>query len=424
MANFFTKAFKGFSSYQEPLFPDSWNGSSFMSIGSFFGYDLGGRTLSKFLISYGRNPLVYMIIKRISTTTASLDRKFVDQNGDEIEGESELEMILQNPNREQGRAEFFEEIYEYFCSTGNVFIYGIEGVGMGFDLKVLNSSRMRLELDNMGKPLRWSYCDNMGREIPYELEEILHIKSSNIVEYKGSASYFGMSPLEAAWMIIKSSDEIFSAEASIFKNRGIIGILTNETDTPMLEPDRRELQTQFDKEVGGADQYNKIKISNTKLKYIQTGMSPTDLKLLEGILSKLRLLCSVFQMPSVLFNDNASSTYNNVVEAERGAHNNVYLPLGNKVDRELSIWLSNKLDLQEMMIIDRAMIEVLKASTNEVAMSLNNVPQNVAQRITSQMTRNEARSVVGLPELEDPILGAELVGDGKIMEESNGNQNG
>ena len=422
MANFFTRALKGFGNYDGPLFPERWGSEIFVSIGSFFSYDMGGITLTRFLKSYGRNPLVYMIISRIATTTASLERKFVNAEGEEIEGTSQLEEILNKPNDEQGREEFFEEIYEYFCSTGNVFILGIEGIGMGFELKILNSSRMKLKLDNLGRPLRWIYTDNLGNDIPYDLEEILHIKTSNITDVANAQVYFGLSPLEAAWKLIKSSDEIFSAEASIFKNRGIIGILTNETDTPMLEPDRRELQKQFDEEVGGADRYNKIKISNTKLKYIQTGMSPTDLKLLEGIMQKLRMLCAIFQMPSILFNDNERSTYNNMIEAERNAHNNAYLPLARKVDRELSFWLSEKFDIQEMMMVDRSMIEVLKASTNEVAQELNSLPTQVAQRAASVMTRNEMRNMIGLTDLEDEEQGSQLVGDGKTENEST-NQN-
>jgi HK97 family phage portal protein len=281
---------------------------------------------------------------------------------------------------------------------------------------------MRLKLDNSGQPETWLYENNLGNVIPYELEDILHIKTSNIVEVTNSSVYFGLSPLESAWCIVKSSNEIFSAEASIFKNRGIIGILSNETDVPMLDKDRENLQEQFDSEVGGADRYNKIKISNSKLKYIQTGMSPTDLKLLEGIMNKLRLLCAIYGLSSVLFNDNENSTYNNVLEAEKASFNNVFIPLAEQVDRELSKWLSKRLEIDENVIVDKTSIDVIKASTNEIAQALNNLSTQAQQRVIASMTRNEARDIIGLEELDSSVLGNELVGDGKIQPEIN-NQN-
>lgn len=419
MSNFFTKAIKGFNQTETVNPSDSrLNGSLFYQIGTFFGYNVGAKNLGAYLQAFGKNSLVYMIIHRISTNTAGIERKYEDENGEPIE-DSEIQKILESPNQYQGIQEFYETCYEYFLASGNCFIRFIEGVGMGFEMEVLNSSRMKLQLSPNGLPLRWIYTDNMGNDIPYELEDVLHVKTSNIVEVTNSGIYFGLSPLEAAWDIVKSSAEIFNAEASIFKNRGIIGILTNETDVPMLTKDRKELQEQFDSEVGGSDRFNKIKISNTKLKYIQTGMSPTDLKLLEGIMNKLRLLCSVYGMSSVLFNDNENSTYNNVLEAEKASYNNVFIPLANKFDREISKFLNDRLKLsrEEFVTVDKTSIDVIKASTNEIAQAINNLTPQAQQRIISAMTRNEARDIIGLAELIDTVLGNELVGDGKTEPE-------
>ena len=408
--NFFKKALKGiFDPSTNGSFP-SLNGSAFYQVGAFFGYDYGASELKKYLNAYGRNPLVYMIIHRIATTTAGIKRKVYNTNSGEEMISSVLGSIMESPNNEQGEQEFYEECFEYFLATGNVFIRIVLGLGMGAELRCLNSARMKLELNSIGEPLRWIYTDNKNKEIPYELDEILHIKTSNVVQVAESSVYFGLSPLEAGWMVVKSSDEILSAEASIFKNRGIIGILTNETDTPMLTPERERLQKQFQDEVGGSDRFNTIKISNTKLKYIQTGMSPTDLKLLEGIMNKLRLLCSIYGMSSVLFNDTTNSTYNNVIEAEKASYNNVFIPLANKLDREISIWLSEKLNVLETIKIDLTTIEVIKASTNEVAQALNNMSPLLANNVIANLTINEIRELAGLPARADgnvlPVLSA------------------
>jgi len=184
-------------------------------------------------------------------------------------------------------------------------------------------------------------------------------------------------------------------------------LLTNDTDVPMLKGEQEQLQHQFNKEIGGSEKYNTIKVSNTKLRYVQTGMSPTDLKLLEGIVSSLRLLCSLYGMPSILFNDNERSTFNNFEQAIKIAYNDVYIPLANKIDNELSSFLSDHLGVEENIKVDLTSIEVIKASTNELAQALNSLSPLVANRVLEQLTIDEIREIVDAGKVEggDRIAG-------------------
>ena len=362
--------------------------STFQVMGDFFSFGKSNSSADKFVKAFGENPLVYMIVNKIAFTSASIKRIVNDKNGNEIVNSRILELI-NNPNPSQGRIELLETINQQINITGNVYVRLIKGVGMGEELRVLPSNKMTIDVDSYGEVSGYTLERIDGSEITYPVEEILHIRTSNIVNIDNTNGYYGLSPLQAAWMIVKSSEEIFSAEASIFKNRGIIGILTNETDVPMLKKDRDALQEQFNNEVGGAERYNSVKISNTKLKYIQTGMSPTDLKLLDGILNKMRLLCSVFGLNSVLFNDQVSSTFNNVEEANRASYVDVYIPLANKIDRELSRFLNNALGIDEYLTIDRDSIDVLKTISKEHTDAIT------AQLLAGVIDLDEARDILG-----------------------------
>jgi len=365
----------------------SSNTSAFKVIGDFFNFGKGQNGSDKFIEAFGDNPLVYMIVNKISFTSASIDRIVNDSNGNRIENSKILDLI-NNPNKSQGRIEFLETINQQLNITGNAYIrYEKEGLYEG--LKVLPSNKMEIVIDNIGEVKGYNYTRIDGSEKFIKAEEILHIKTSNIVNIENTDGYYGLSPLQAAWMVVRSSEEIFNAEASIFKNRGIIGILTNETDVPMLGKDRQELQDQFNDEAGGSDRYNSIKISNTKLKYIQTGMSPTDLKLLDGILNKMRLLCSVYGLNSVLFNDQVSSTFNNVEEAAKSSFVDVYIPLANKIDRELSRFLNDKLSVEEYLTIDISTVDVLKTINKEHTEAIT------AQLEAGIIDEAEARDVLG-----------------------------
>lgn len=422
MANIFQKAIKGLLGGVSEGIVERLNGDAFYVIGNFFGYAAGNRNIGKFLKAYSRNPLVYMIIHKIGSTSAAIQRMVINPDNQEPidEKNSKIWQILSEPNQEQGYMEFMEEVGEYLLATGNTFIEYTEGVGMGTELKPLNPSRMALKITKSGEPMEWEYTDNMGTKRKIPLEDVLHIKTSNIVDVTDSKVYFGMSPLESAWLVVRSADEIFLAEASIMKNRGIMGILTNDTDVPMLEDERKEAQEEFDQETAGAHNFNKMYISSTRLRFVQTGMSPTDLKLLEGIMNKLRLLCACYGVSSVLFNDNENSTYNNVTEAKRAAYLEAYIPLAQKLDKELSKWLSDKLNVSEEVVVDLTSIEVIKASTNELAQAINNLSPLVANRVMENLTIDEIRGLVEVDALENGA-GEGLAGPGGTSTTANVN---
>lgn len=383
--------------------------SGWKFIDSYFSWILGkSGAFGKYTKSYGENPLVYMVVNRIATSTASLKRVVRMADGSIIEGSTLLD-VLANPNEEDDEIEFRTKIYEYLLLTGNAFVRMVRGEGMGQSLEVLITQRVNIVCNSLGEVVRYDYTTYSGNIVPYTPEEILHIKTSNVVNVDGSLVKYGLSPMQSAWIVVSSSMEKLKADASIFKSRGIIGILTSDSDTPMLDPERERLQDQFDKDTGGAEKYNKIHITASKLRFLQTGMSPTDLKLLEGILSSLRLICAIYGMPSVLFNDNDNSTYNNVSEAKKTAYTDVYIPLDEKVNKELSAWLGELLGLDGQIIVDKTAIEVLKSSTNELAQALNNLSPLVANRVLENLTIDEIREII---DLEGTEGGDQLAGSG------------
>ena len=362
---------------------------------SYFSFDKGKANITNFLKAYAENPLVYMVINKIATTTASMPCT----NESESKTSKVLELI-KKPNTNQSEIEFKQELNESLLITGNALILFSDNSDFGIKetlhvLKVCNSNP---KFKN-GVLLGWDYVDDFNRKIYYSIDDVLHIKTTNTVSDNNNYIW-GLSPLQAGWIVIKSSNEKFNAEASIFKNRGIAGILTNGSDTPMLTSERERMQEEFDNEIGGADKYNKVKISTTDLNYINLGMSPTDLKLLDGITSSMRIISSLYGMPSVLFNDTSNSSYNNYSTAVEISYSDVYIPLANKVNEKLSIFLSDKLGVDETIIIDLKRVEGAKATTNEIAQTLNTLSPLLANNIIENMTPNEIRDIVGLTNVD------------------------
>lgn len=324
----------------------------------FFTYDYGQQTVHKLIRAYAENPIVYMIVNKIAGVTSSLDRVLLDQNGNQIESGDVYE-LLKRPNPSQNEQEFRKEIDVQLLASGNAFVRYRRGIGMGAEMEVLKSQCIDIEVNGYNEVTAYIYeINNRNERIP--VEEIIHMKYDNVVDYENEKQHYGFSPLEAAYKIVVASNEIFTAEASLFKNRGVAGVLTNDSEVPLLPKDREALQKDFNDEVGGADKFNRVKISNQKLRYLQMGMSPTDLQLIDNQLNKLRFLCGVYGIDSKLLGDGANSTYNNVKEAQKNAYIDTYLPQSKKVDNDLIRFLNKEYSTQYEYKVDRSKIEVLK----------------------------------------------------------------
>ena len=205
-------------------------------IDSFFSYWLGtGGGFRKYTTAYGENPLVYMIVKRIAFSSASIKRVMYNEE-EEVEENSQILELLKKPNQEDDEIEFREKINEFLLLTGNCFIRIVRGEGgLGVELEVLMTQRVEIICSETTTILLgYQYTMPNGKVVRYENDEILHIKTSNVVNIDGVAIKYGLSPLQSAWIVVASSMEKLKADASIFKSRGIIGILTSDTDTPML----------------------------------------------------------------------------------------------------------------------------------------------------------------------------------------------
>ena len=370
-----------------------------------YGAQIDSHQMGEFMNAYGSNPLLFMIVNKISKKVGSLPRFHTDIHGETLNN-SKIAEFMEQPNSEQSGIDFYEQSAELLPLTGNLF-YWWDGEEGNAELKILNPSEVEINCSGTGFITGYTYTSPFRENIQIDKDDILHVRTSNSIDVTGTSVKWGMSPLQAGWIIIKSSGEKFNAEASIFENRGIVGMLTSDGDVPMTKTERKRMQDEFDEEMGGSSQFNKIKISQTKLKFLQFGMSPTDLKLLESIESSLRQLSAMFGLSSIIFNDNVASTYGNIAEVNKSAYLDSYIPTAEKIDTKLSKFLSKKLKVNEKIKTDVTAIEVLKATTNENAQTLNSMNPFMSGKVMEKLTDNEIRDL--LPNIE-PIDGGDTIG--------------
>ena len=347
-------------------------------LNDFFGFSNGGTDMAKLIEAYGTNPIVYSIVNLIAGVCDGADKQLLDGEKDIKTGDAYD--ILKELNE--------EKLYLNLLASGNVFLRFVKGIGMGAEFEVLNSKCVEILLNNNDSIKGYKYSvGNTDEFIPEE--EVLHIKFENIVHTDTNRMHYGYGVLEAGMKIVTASSEIFNAEAAIFKNRGVIGMLSSGTDMPLLDKDSKSLQEAFQERAGGSENFNKVLVTNANAKYIQMGMSPSDLQLIDNQLSKMRFLCGLFGIDSKLLGDGSNSTYNNVKEAQKNAYTNTYLPLMQKVNKALIKFLNKEYSTKYTYEVDETKIEALKET-------------NTIEQLIVEQLNNEDLTLQELLELQNP----------------------
>lgn len=303
------------------------------------GFDNGkGKATDSKLLSegYEKNAQAYSIIRKISETGSD-----IPWIAEEVKRDGTTEPVIEGkfadfvaqPNERETQKEFKNDSFGYYLTTGDLF-WLRKDMSIGFptdNLKTLPSQLTDI-VAAKDHPLHVVKYEleiaNLKRQ--YLPEEVIHQKYFN-PSTSGIISLRGLSPLAAAFLVLSGDNQRAEAQESMMRNRGAAGILTNETDTN-LTPDERDIQQALlDKKLGGSKKFNQLIVGRNKSKFLQLGMSATDLKILETTISNLRQLCNVYSAPSELFNDPANKTFANQKTAMKAFYENAVLP----IDRQL-----------------------------------------------------------------------------------------
>lgn len=290
---------------------------------------------------YGLNVTAYSIIKKIAQTGASLPLRLYVENkkGEkELVEKGELFELLKRPCMVQGESlsqyDWMELALTYLLASGNLYQKGFQITGFG-DLwqgvEILPSGRTSPVVPNsyLVQPLGYEFED-MVSTVNYQYDEIIHTRFISPTTY-GLNNFLGLSPLQSAVYSLTGSTDIHKAISVMVKNQGVRGVLTNESDRPMDADVRKKAQRIADERLRGLDNFNKVMVSNTKMNYLQIGMSATDLKIIESNILTDRQLCNAYAFPSVLLNDPANTSYNNYREAMKALYSIATIPVVEKI---------------------------------------------------------------------------------------------
>lgn len=330
---------------------------------------------------------IYAITNKIANTGANIP--VVLKLNDEVVNDGELFDLIHNPNDYQTRKEYVLQGIINKLISGNVYFNNVSTVGLGkpFETHLLYPQLVDIKtLTNSFHTYSNGYEYTLnGKTKTFTNDEITHIKNFNPT-VQGLEELYGLSPLVAGYLTLVGLNNNNIASASILENQGASGILTSKHEYPLTGGERKEQQSILDGLLGGAGKFGKIVQGSTDASFIRLGLDPTQLKIIESKIMKVRDICNIYDVPSVMFNDPSNRTHNNMSSAEKYFINN---PVMNNLiafydGYEKSVVSKFNTDKQKYKIsFDLSNIDVLKednkkqAETDKLKMDAINLVVNM-----------------------------------------------
>nr|NIO45186.1 phage portal protein [Candidatus Aenigmarchaeota archaeon]NIQ16181.1 phage portal protein [Candidatus Dadabacteria bacterium] len=161
----------------------------------------------------------------------------------------------------------------------------------------------------------------------------------------------------------------------------------------ILSPEEAEKhQKRLNEKMGSAGDFNSVIQSGAKVKYQPIALSPTDLKIIESRVMKLRDLCNAYAVDSSLFNDPANKTYNNRTEAHKSFYSDAVIPTLNKfltIFRPAINAYSVRENRDYRLKLDLSGVHALQEDENEKAQRGVNISNTIITILASNLTREQ-----------------------------------
>jgi len=367
--------------------------------------------------AYARSNDIYSIVSYIAKSASSIKwhvKEYFPDGTHEVVNDTPLTMLLEKPNSTQSWTEFTEEHYIYRLLTGNSYIHGIKPEGFEYFAELKNLMSQYVEIKTpQGNPnsdvvLGYGYMSRYMTD--FTPEEILHTMYPNPCDTQPRV--YGLSPLEATLKVWKTSNERWNASANVLKNRGVSGILTDNSDRPMTPEQAKQMQSQANQRLGGSSKFGQVLVSNKKLDFIKMGLSPQDMEILDLGVITLRALCNAYHVDSSLLNDPANKTFNNRKEAQKALWTDAVLPEIYKTEEALNDWLvkpiGEELGRDLYLCPELANIEPLQQDMELLADRL------VKLRTAGIISGNDARRELGLDPVDDESMESVYISSGQV----------
>lgn len=328
-----------------------------------------------------------------------------------LEGESDLLNLIERPNSYQSYAEMMELFRIFYFVQGEAFIYRetAKNSDIALSLHVAPANLMTPIYSSDAERIISGWKLNMfsGFERELDAADVFHLRMSNPYFTEDGQQLRGQSPLLAGLKYLQLDDKSIQAWIKTVENEGAKGIVSPNHSDPNLWLTPEQVTTtekSMQEKIHGIDNKNKVVVSGMPLQYVQIGMSPDSMQLIEALNHSQVNLADLWGVPATLFEPNP--TYQNQQAATRRFVGEVIIPYLEKEEKALNNWLVKPFSERDgknyYLDNDTSVFEELKMSFDEI------------QALKEVLTINEIRIIIGYDEIENEYANEVFVTQGKI----------
>lgn len=300
--------------------------------------------------------------------------------------------LLQRPNLEEGKNEFFFKLAAFLLITGNSF------VEMKFrDPRRSEPSEGEPVFLDVLLPQNVDICAVDDKVTGYRIVEgarqydvKIGIRNGNLIcnvihfsQFNPINNIRGVGALLPAWLTVEQHNKGVLWNTSLFNNsarpKGILKITEDLTQDQM-----NMLKHDFDALYSGAINADRTPLFPKGIDFESTGMSPADMEFLQGLEFSGKMICSALGVPvDLIF---GQSTYENLQTANEQMAENTTIPLINHIISELNRTLVKRYGDNLELRADVHAMPALSDKKDRLRVSLET---------TSFLTINEKREMLG-----------------------------
>ena len=318
---------------------------------------------------YNKNIFVYSVISYIAKNASEIPWVIYDKTTDEKVDNHPLYDLWAKPNPMYTFQHYVEQMIGYYEITGNAYDWTIRVNGnKAKEVYYLPSEYMQAVIGNniTDQIKKWQLT--YYQDISFEPEEIKHFKMTSY-QWDNASWIYGQSPIKSALNVIEKSNSTIDAQKAQAANGGAKGLLMMDGGAMNVgkasEPQFAEFQNEVNRKINNKNKRGAVIPLAKQFKYTKLGDTAKDLQLLEEHDMSRKDIAMLYNLSSILFNDDSSSTYNNVVEAKKSAYTEVIIPT---LQSFMDVWTEKELQGTNLCIKpDTSKIDVLQADKEKQA---------------------------------------------------------
>lgn len=242
----------------------------------------GGRDHPAQMQTYGEDSVVFSIVNRLMTATASAEWKFwkksasgVKEDRTPVTSHAVLD-LLENPNPFMSRNQLMQHGQQHNDLTGetNLVVGYMPGIKYPIDLYPCRPDRLTPVPDRERFLAGWVYQLD-GERVPLELKEILRAYQPSPLD-----PYRGMGPIQALMRRLDSEKYGQEWQAAFFQNSARPGGIL-EIDRRLGDDEFNEMTQRWRAQHQGVSKAHRVAVIENGAKWVETSYSLKDLQMVE-----------------------------------------------------------------------------------------------------------------------------------------------